>query len=107
LDEQSQEPPSFQNFVHQALPSNRFDLIDDSESIHAQGDQNTRRAQIARKINPGFEILQPNTLDINRQSSDIADWKQDLEAGNKRHSRRLQRKRGNSNGTESRFIEEV
>ena len=107
LDERSQELPSFQNFVNQAPPSNHFDMIDDSETAHEQGAQNGRSSQVARKINAGFEILQPGTLDKSHQSSDIADWKQNLEAENKRQSRRLQRRRGDSNGTETRFIEEV
>ena len=101
LDEQSQEPLSFQSFVHQAPPRNRFDLIDDSEKSHSQGNP------MARKANPGFEVLGPGSSDDTRQSSDIVDWRQDLEAGNKRQSRRLQRKRGGSNTTESRFVEEV
>ncbi len=101
LDEQSQEPLSFQNFVHQAPPRNRFDLMDDAETFHSQGNST------ARKANSGFEVLRPGTLDRSRQSSDIADWRQDLESGNKRQSRHLQRKRGDLNATESRFVEEV
>ena len=52
-----------------------------------------KRAQVIRKVNSGFEILRPGTLDAPRQSSDSADWQGD---GIKRQPRKLQ-KRGDAN----------
>ncbi len=53
-----------------------------------------RRSQIVRKVNSGFQILAPGTLDAPIQDS--AGWKEDV-SGNKRQSRKLQkRSRANS-----------
>lgn len=113
----SQEAPSFQSFVNHT-PGTRFETMDDAETFHAQDNAlaigiansatQSRHSQIMRKVNSGFEILRPGTLDKPRQSGEVTEWNQDLEAGNKRHSKRLQRKRRDSDqGRESHFIEEV
>ena len=105
-DEQTQEPPPFQNFVNQSPHGARSDMTETQTTRHHRS-QKARNSQVEQGINSRFEILQPGALDRPRPSSDIADWKQDLEGGNKHQWRRLQRRRGDSNGTESRFIEEV
>ena len=65
-----------------------------------------RRSQVVRKVNSGFEILRPGTLDQQRRSTDTADAQWDEEAGQKRQSRKLQRKRASS-GRSSIFQEQI
>ncbi|KAL2043559.1 hypothetical protein N7G274_003866 [Stereocaulon virgatum] len=59
------------------------------------GNRQVRRSQIIRKVNSGFEILRPGSLDVPCQSTDSAKWTAE-ESGNKRQSRKLQ-KRGHAN----------
>lgn len=60
-----------------------------------------RRSQVMRTVNPGFEILRPGTLDTPRQSSDIADVRDDYN----RKPKKLQRRSRASSG--SNFVEDV
>ena len=74
-------------------------------------EDNKRSSQVVRKVNSGFEILRPGTLDHPRQppqrsSMDVADAQWDEEAGQKRHSRKLRRKRA-STGRSSIFKEQI
>lgn len=82
-----------------------------------QGDGNRqhRQSQVARKVNPGFEILRPGSFSRPREY--VADLNEKAQAGNeqqsagaegagnKRNFKKLQRKRADSK--ESRFKEEV
>ena len=80
----------------------------------AESVQNQRGSQVVRKVNSGFEILRPGTLDQQQQqqqrqqrrSIDVADSQWDEEAGQKRHSRKLRRKRASS-GRSSIFKEQI
>ena len=96
-------------------PDNRipaFDLDDESANYHSQlmdhgevtytpghveplkpfdGNRQLRRSQVIRKVNSGFEILRPGTLDVPRQSTDSAEWQEDG-SGIKRQSRKLQKR---------------
>ena len=124
-----EEPPSFASFVNSSShPNDHTDRSDDGEAmpydpqnndtILQQGDGNrqNRQSQDVRKINPGFDILRPGSFSQPRGY--VADWneksgmgiEQQLGPGadahsNKRHSKKLQRKRADSK--ESRFKEEV
>lgn len=62
------------------------------------GNRQLRRSQVARTVNSGFEILRPGTLDSPRQSSDIADAREDYN----RKPKKLQRR-----SRASSFIEDV
>lgn len=64
-----------------------------------------RDSQVLRKVNSGFEILRPGTLDVT-----IPPARDDggLESGEKRQSKRLQKKRRPSEGYKaSNFVEQV
>ncbi|KAL8794474.1 MAG: hypothetical protein Q9195_002947 [Heterodermia aff. obscurata] len=123
-----EEPPSFASFVNSSSsPDSRIEAADDVEYSSSdlrhtsnalqQGDGNRqhRQSQIARKINSGLEILRPGSFSRPRES--VADWNEKAQVGdehqsggaegpaNKRHSKKLQRKRADSK--ESRFREEV
>ena len=123
-----EEPPSFTSFVNSSpSPDNRIEAVDDVEYTSSdfrytsnalqQGDGNRRhrQSQVARKANSGFEVLRPGSFSRPRES--VADWNEKAQfgnehqsggaegPGNKRHSKRLQRKRADSK--ESRFKEEV
>ncbi|KAJ9663793.1 hypothetical protein H2201_005514 [Coniosporium apollinis] len=65
-------------------------------SLPVQTAQNQRMSQVLRKVNSGFEILRPGTLGPN--PADMA-LDIDLEAGEKRQSKRLQKKRRTSSTT--------
>ena len=65
------------------------------------GNRQLRRSQVVRKVNSGFEILRPGTLATPRQSSDIADVREDYHSKPKK----LQRRSRASSG--SNFIEHV
>lgn len=65
------------------------------------GNRQLRRSQVVRKVNSGFEILRPGTLDTPRQSSDTADAREEYN----RKSKKLQRRSRASSG--SNFIEDV
>ena len=68
----------------------------------------SQRAQVIRKVNSGFEILRPGTLEKSRQSNDSADLRQSLETEQKRQGKRLQKKRRESTkGKVSEFSENV
>ena len=95
-----------------APPANQHSEMIDSGDIdyiqgHAQplrpfdGNRQLRRSQVVRKVNSGFEILRPGTLDTPRQSSDIADGREDYDPKPKK----LQRRSRTSSG--SNFIEHV
>ena len=57
--------------------------------VPVDGSRKPRPSQIVRKVNSGFQILAPGTLDTPIQ--DYAGRKEDV-PGNKRHSRRLQKR---------------
>ncbi|CAD6569467.1 MAG: hypothetical protein ASARMPREDX12_007863 [Alectoria sarmentosa] len=65
------------------------------------GNRQLRRSQVVRKVNSGFEVLRPGTLDTPRRSSDTADAREDYN----RKSKKLQRRSRASSG--SNFIENV
>lgn len=123
-----EEPPSFASFVNSGpSPNNRSEAMDDVEYASSdlrytsnalqQGDGNRqhRQSQVARKVNPGFEILRPGSFSRPREY--VADLNEKAQAGNeqqsagaegagnKRNFKKLQRKRADSK--ESRFKEEV
>lgn len=62
------------------------------------GNRQLRRSQVIRKVNSGFEILRPGTLDTPRRSSDIADVREDYD----RKPKKLQRR-----SRASSFVEDV
>jgi len=121
-----EEPPSFANFVNaNPLPQNQIASVDDSEETlpfsqesapplqRTDGNRQPRRSQVVRKINSGFEILQPGSLS-QPQKNYAGDWNRDLERGNEQDlsttkveqaPKKLQRKRADSK--ESRFKEQV
>lgn len=76
-----------------AQPPNSFD-----------GSRQARNHQILRKVNSNFQILRPGTLDAPRPSHDHGEWQVDLEAANKRSSRKLQ-KRGRASSKSSYTLE--
>ena len=123
-----EEPPSFASFVNSSpSPNNRTEAIDDVENASSdlrytnnalqQGDGNRqhRQSHVARKVNSRFEILRPGSF--SRPLEHVVDWNGKAQVGNehqsggaegpgnKRHSKKLQRKRADSK--ESRFKEEV
>ena len=123
-----EEPPSFASFVNSSpSPDNRIEAVDGVEYASSdlrytsnalqQGDGNRqhRQSQVASKTNSGFEALRPGSF--SRPRGAAADWNEKAPAGNehqpgeaeglvnKRHSKKLQRKRADSK--ESRFKEEV
>lgn len=64
-----------------------------------------RNSQVLRKVNSGFEILRPGTFSVTMPP---ADDDRDLESGEKRQSKRLQKKRRPSEGYKaSNFVEQV
>jgi len=121
-----EEPPSFANFVNaNPLPESHIALVDDSEETspfsqesapplqRTDGNRQAHRSQVIRKINSGFEILQPGSLS-QPQKNYAGDWNRDLERGNEQDlsttkveqaPKKLQRKRADSK--ESRFKEQV
>lgn len=66
-----------------------------------EGNRQLRRSQVIRKVNSGFEVLRPGTLGNPRQSSDIAD----LRENHNRRSKKLQRRSRASSG--SNFTEDI
>lgn len=82
----------------------------DRDQGHAQplspfdGIRQARNHQILRKVNSNFQILRPGTLDAPRPSYDHGEWQVDLEAANKRSSRKLQ-KRGRASSKSSYTME--
>lgn len=82
----------------------------DSDHGHTQplrpfdGNRQARNNQILRKVNSNFQILRPGTLDAPRPSHDHSEWQVDLEAANKRSSRKLQ-KRGRASSKSSYTLE--
>lgn len=122
-----EDPPSFASFVNSSsYPNDPNDISDDVEaipydrqdnSVLQQGDGNRqdRQSQAVRKVNSGFEVLRPGSFSQPRY---VAGWNEKTGMGaeqhpeprvdthgNKRHSKKLQRKRADSK--ESRFKEEV
>ena len=67
------------------------------------GNRRLRRSQVIRKINSGFEILRPGTLEFARQKDDAA-MNGDLEGASKRESKKLQ-KRGRASSRSSYTLE--
>lgn len=65
------------------------------------GNRQLRRSQVVRKVNDGFEVLRPGTLDPTRRSSDITDLREDYD----RKPKKLQRRSRASSG--SVFVEDV
>ena len=95
-----------------APPANQHSEMIDNGDIdyiqgHAQplrpfdGNRQLRRSQVVRKVNSGFEILRPGTLATPRQSSDIADVREDYHSKPKKLQRRSRAASG------SNFIEHV
>ena len=81
------------------------------EQDHAQplrpfdGNRRLRRSQVIRKINSGFEILRPGTLNNTRQNNDDAiAVRKDLEGASKRELKKLQ-KRGRASSRSSYTLE--
>ncbi|KAI9840022.1 MAG: hypothetical protein M1819_000214 [Sarea resinae] len=91
-----------QNFSRSAVqtPAHALQPTD----VNQQG----RRTHILRKVNSNFEILVPGTLDVRDSHVDGSDDPDpDLEAGAKRHSRKLRKKkRLTLHGRSSNFTEE-
>lgn len=52
------------------------------------GNRRLRRSQVIRRVNSGFEILRPGTLNNPRQSSDTADTREDYSQKPKKLQRR-------------------
>ena len=52
------------------------------------GNRRLRRSQVVRRVNSGFEILRPGTLNNPRQSSDTADAREDYSQKPKKLQRR-------------------
>ena len=127
LEPMHTEAPSFQSFLDSAPVNVRrqsVPLLDevgevvpqaspqDSPQALQDADANCqlrRPSQVIRKVNSGFEILRPGTFASFRQSSDITDGRQDFETGDRRQSKRLQKKRrGESiSARDSAFTEQV
>lgn len=64
-----------------------------------------RNSEVLRKVNSGFEILRPGTFSV---ATPPAGDDRDLESGEKRQSKRLQKKRRPSEGYKaSNFVEQV
>lgn len=121
-----EEPPSFANFVNaNPLPESHIASVDDSAGSspypqegapplqRTDGNRQPRQSQVVRKINSGFEILQPGSLSQPQQNY-AGDWNRDVERGNEHDysttkieqaPKKLQRKRADSK--ESRFKEQV
>lgn len=111
LEPMHTEAPSFQSFLESApanLRKQSVPLLDpaeevvpraslrDSQQVLRDADANSQlrmSSQVIRKVNSGFEILRPGTLVSSRPSSDITDGRHNLEAGDKRFSKKLHRKR--------------
>ena len=116
------EPPTFQSFLD-SDPTNTqrhsiplMDYVGEKEPKdivqplqNGNANRQLRQSQVVRKINSGFEILQPGTLDRARQSSDIADVKPEFEHGSKRQSKKLHKKNPSESPTKrlSQFVEDV
>lgn len=116
------EPPTFQSFLD-SDPTNTqrhsiplMDYVGEREPQdifqplqNGNANRQLRQSQVVRKINSGFEILQPGTLDRARQSSDIVDVKPEFEQWSKRQSKKLQKKSPSESPTKrlSHFVEEV
>ena len=121
------EAPSFQSFLDSAPTNIRkqsVPLLDaaeeavpraslrDHQQVLQDADANSQLripSQVIRKVNSGFEILRPGTFVSSRQSSDITDGRHDLEAGDKRFSKRLHKKRRTESfaARDSAFTEQV
>lgn len=121
------EAPSFQSFLDSApanLRKQSVPLLDapeedgahasrrDSSQVLQDADANSQLrmpSEVIRKVNSGFEILRPGTFVSSRQSSDTTDGGYDFEAGDKRHSKRLHKKRRTEFVTarDSAFTEQV
>ncbi len=115
------ETPSFQSFVdnhpvtaqqsdpllHAAEGGSRHDPTHVLQS--ADANQRLRRSTNVRRVNSGFEILPAGTLDLQRQSTGQSEeWNQDPELGDRRHSKKLQKKRPESvQRRESSFTEQI
>ncbi|KAF2787017.1 hypothetical protein K505DRAFT_134371 [Melanomma pulvis-pyrius CBS 109.77] len=84
----------------------------DYEDIFAPQDvappQNERESQVLRKVNSGFEILRPGTLGQPPSPEDEKPADGGNNFGDKRQSKRLQKRRKSSSGSRtSHFIEQV
>ncbi|KAL9120217.1 MAG: hypothetical protein Q9187_003231 [Circinaria calcarea] len=116
------EPPTFQSFLdsdptntqRHSIPLMDYVVEKEHQDVaqplqNGNTNQQLRQSQVVRKINSGFEILQPGTLDRARQGSDITDVKPEFEYGNKRQSRKLHKKNPSesTNKKLSHFVEEV
>ena len=83
----------------------------DFEQSHAQplrpfdGNRRLRRFQVIRKVNSGFEILRPGTLDAPDQHADGIEMMGDEEKGNRRDWRKLH-KRGRESSRSSYTLEQ-
>ena len=96
-------------------PKPRFSLSDEDEissaphntqMTHDDMPRQIRASQVVRKVNSGFEILRPGTLDRAPQTSDDANSGQDLEAAGSSPTKKLHKKHRDSLSLrESRFTE--
>ncbi|KAL9607572.1 MAG: hypothetical protein Q9167_007524 [Letrouitia subvulpina] len=109
------EPPTFEDFVRSTSPQGEYQAGEDGyflphlqaydhESPQDESNKRTRQSQVARKVNSGFEILRPGSLNKDQISTNIG---RDLEKGEKRHSRKLFRKMDAKPGKASSFTEQV
>lgn len=121
------DAPSFQSFLESApanIRNQSVPLLYGAEEVVPQASQRSSSqvlqdadansqsrvpSHVIRKVNSGFEILRPGTFDSSRQSSDITDGRHDLEAGDKRQSKRLHKKRRTESlvSRDSAFTEQV
>lgn len=97
-------------------PINRHtQMMNNNEIAYTQGhaeplqpfdpNKRVRYPDVVRKVNPGFEILGPGTLDAPHKSNDITEWRKDSESDNNQKPKKSQwRSRGNSG---PQFTEEV
>lgn len=77
-------------------------LMDNNEITydrgHAQpvhpfdGNRRLRRSEVIRKVNPGFQILRPGTLNAPDESNDPTGAKDESGRGKKRETRKLQKR---------------
>ena len=101
----SLDAPSFQSFLDSDPTHTRCQSIlfpDDQEvtepqdipqSFHDVGTSRyLKEPQVVRKVNSGFEILRPGTLDVPRQSNDVFDAKQEQGKSTNRPHKRLQKR---------------
>ncbi|KAI9869527.1 MAG: hypothetical protein M1830_005425 [Pleopsidium flavum] len=115
------EAPSFQSFIdNQPITAQQSDPllqgavgVSNHDHAHvlqsADANQRLRRSTHSRRVNSGFEILPTGTFDVQQQyRRQSEEWNQDLELGDRRYSKKLQKKRPESmHKAESSFTEQI